>query len=85
MRRGISLRTAGVPAERPRGFGAQPRLDKMPSHFFAMLLFAGFVSLIFAVLTKDKPADQAKLGGMLFAGFVATAVVFGWIFFPFPL
>jgi hypothetical protein len=57
----------------------------MTSHFFAMLLFAGFVSLTFAVLMKDEPADQGRLGGMLFAGFVATAVVFGWIFFPFPL
>ena len=52
----------------------------MQSHFFSMLLFAGFVSLIFAV-----PADQVQLGGILFASFVATAVVLGWIFFPFPL
>ena len=50
-----------------------------------MLLFAGFVSLIFAVLTKDEPADQVKLGGILFASFVTTALVLGWIFFPFPL
>ena len=57
----------------------------MESHFFSMLLFAGFVSLIFAVLMHDAPADQLKLGGMLFASFVATAVVLGWVFFPFPL
>ena len=57
----------------------------MQSHFFLMLLFAVFVSLIFAVLMKDEPADQLKLGGMIFASFVATAVVFGWIVFPFPL
>ena len=57
----------------------------MQSHFFSMLLFAGFVSLIFAVLMKDEPADQVQLGGILFASFVAIAVVLGWIFFPFPL
>ena len=57
----------------------------MQSHFFSMLLFAGFVSLIFAVLMKDELADQVQLGGILFASFVATAVVLGWIFFPFPL
>ena len=57
----------------------------MQSHFFLMLLFAGFVSLIFAVLMRDEPADQLKLGGVLFASFVATAVVLGWIFLPFPL
>ena len=57
----------------------------MPSHFFSLLLFAGSVSLIFAVLMHDDPLDQAKLGGVLFASFVATAVVLGWILFPFPL
>ena len=67
------------------GFGAQPRLETMQSHLSLMLLFAGFVSLIFAVLTKDEPADQVKLGGILFASFVTTALVLGWIFFPFPL
>ena len=57
----------------------------MHSHFVLMLLFAGFVSLIFAVLMHDEPAAQLKLGGTLFASFVAAAVVLGWIFFPFPL
>ena len=57
----------------------------MQSHLSLMLLFAGFVSLIFAVLMKDEPADQAKLGGILFASFVATALVLGWVLFPFPL
>ena len=57
----------------------------MQSHLFSMLLFAGFVSLIFAVLMKDELADQVRLGGILFASFVATAVVLGWILFPFPL
>ena len=65
--------------------GAWPRLQMMQSHFFSMLLFAGFVSLIFAVLMKDELADQVRLGGILFASFVATAVVLGWIMFPFPL
>ena len=54
-------------------------------HLFSLLLFAGFVSLIFAVLMKDEPVDQMKLGGILFASFVATAVVLGWILLPFPL
>ncbi|MDP6581118.1 MAG: hypothetical protein QF681_10720 [Vicinamibacterales bacterium] len=57
----------------------------MQSHFFLLLVFAGFVSLIFAVLTKDEPVEQVKLGGILFGSFVASAVVLAWIFFPFPL
>ena len=57
----------------------------MQSHFLLMLLFAGCVSLVFAVLMKDEPSEQLKLGGILFGSFVATAVVLGWIFYPFPL
>ena len=57
----------------------------MSSHFFVMLVFAALVSLVFAVLLKDEPAEQVRLGGLLFGAFVATGVVLGWILFPFPL
>jgi len=57
----------------------------MQSHFLLLALFAFFVSLVFAVLTKDDPREQARFGGLMFAGFVASAVVFGWLMFPFPL
>ena len=57
----------------------------MSSHFFVMLVFAALVSLVFAVLLKDEPAEQARLGGLLFGAFVATGVVLGWILFPFPV
>tara|TARA_B100000949_G_C14049530_1_gene352970 strand:+ start:107 stop:259 length:153 start_codon:yes stop_codon:yes gene_type:complete len=50
-----------------------------------MTLFAGFVSLIFAVLMRDEPRAQVRLGGSIFAGFVAAAVVFSWFMYPFPL
>ena len=50
-----------------------------------MVLFAFFVSLVFAVLLKDDPRDQLKTGAMMFAGFVASAYVLGWLMFPFPL
>ena len=57
----------------------------MESHFFSMLLFAGFVSLVFSVLMKDEPGDQLRLGVTLFVSFVGVAVALGWIFFPLPL
>ena len=57
----------------------------MASHFILMTSFAGFVSLVFAVLMQDEPADQLRLGGVIFAGFVLAAVVFGWLMYPFPL
>jgi len=57
----------------------------MASHFALMVIFAFFVSLVFALLAKDELAEQAKFGGLMFAGFVAAAVVLGWLMFPFPL
>lgn len=57
----------------------------MTSHFGLMLLFAFFVSLIFATIAKDKPADQAKLGAQMFATFIGAAVVLGWVMRLFPL
>ncbi len=57
----------------------------MQSHILLLTIFAFFVSLVFAVLTKDEPREQLRFGGLLFAGFLATAIVLGWLMFPFPL
>lgn len=57
----------------------------MHSHFLLLLLFAFFVSLVFALIAKDDRADQLRFGGMLFAGFIVSAIVLGWLMFPFPL
>ena len=55
------------------------------SHVFLLALFALFVSLVFAVIAKDDPREQIRLGGLMFAGFVASALVIGWLMYPFPL
>ena len=57
----------------------------MTSHFFLIVLFSFFVSLVFGVLLRDEPRQQLRTGGMMFAGFVATALVLGWLMYPFPL
>ena len=57
----------------------------MRSHFMLLALFALFVSLVFAVIAKDTPREQLRFGGLMFAGFLASAVVLGWLMFPFPL
>ena len=57
----------------------------MPSHFWLMALFAFFVSLVFAVLMRDDPRQQLRTGALMFAGFVVTAYVLGWVMYPFPL
>jgi len=54
------------------------------SHLVLLVLFAFFVSLVFAVLTKDDVREQVRFGAMLFGGFLAAAVVLGWLMFPIP-
>ena len=56
----------------------------MRSHFVLLTLYAFFVSLVFALLAKDDVKEQARFGGMMFAGFIVTAVVLGWLMYPFP-
>ena len=57
----------------------------MQSHLLLMAIFAFFVSLVFAVIAKDDVADQLRFGGMMFGGFLASAVELGWLMYPFPL
>ena len=57
----------------------------MTSHLGLMILFAFFVSLVFAVIAKDHPADQAKAGAKMFGSFIAAAIVLGWVMRIFPL
>ena len=57
----------------------------MHSHFLLLAMFAFFVSLVFAVIAKDEPRDQLRFGGLMFGGFLASAVALGWLMYPFPL
>jgi hypothetical protein len=56
----------------------------MRSHLLLLVIFAFFVSLEFAVLSKDTVREQLRLGGVMFAGFVVSALVLGWLMFPIP-
>ncbi|MGB7219731.1 MAG: hypothetical protein WBD07_13110 [Vicinamibacterales bacterium] len=55
------------------------------SHLLLLATFAFFVSLVFAVLAKDEIREQLRFGGLMFAGFLVSALVFGWLMYPFPL
>ena len=57
----------------------------MTSHFLMMVLFSFFVSLVFGVLLRDDPREQFRTGGLMFGGFVAAALVLGWLLYPLPL
>ena len=56
----------------------------MHSHLLLLVLFAFFVSLVFALIGRDSVTEQVRFGAMMFGGFVAAAVVFGWLMYPFP-
>ena len=56
----------------------------MTSHTGLMIVFAAFVSIIFAVLMRDEPAEQLRLGARLFAGFVGGGILVGWLLYPLP-
>ncbi len=56
----------------------------MSTHLGAMVVFALFVSVVFAALMRDTPADQLRLGLRLFAGLVGGGVLVGWLLYPLP-
>ena len=57
----------------------------MTSHFGLMLVFAFFVSVVFATITKDTPREQVTLGAKMFGMFIGAAILIGWALRIFPL
>jgi len=57
----------------------------MTSHIGLLIVFAFFVSLVFAVIAKDRPGDQLKAGAKMFGSFIAAAFVLGWVMRILPL
>jgi hypothetical protein len=55
------------------------------SHFLLLILFSFFVSVVFGVLLRDEPREQVRTGGLMFGGFIAAALVLGWLMYPLPL
>ena len=57
---------------------------QVTSHLGLMVIFSLFVSVVFAVLTRDDPRDQMKFGARLFGGFVGAGILMGWLLYPLP-
>jgi hypothetical protein len=55
------------------------------SHLLLMVVFALFVSVVFATLMRDDPRDQVRFGLRLFAGFIGAGILLGWLMYPLPL
>jgi heme A synthase len=57
----------------------------LTSHLGLLILFAFFVSLVFAALMRDDAREQMRFGLRLFGGFVGAGVLLGWLLYPLPL
>ena len=57
----------------------------MTSHFGLMIVFACFVSIVFATIAKDTPREQLRLGAKMVVMFIGAAIVLGWVLRLFPL
>jgi hypothetical protein len=55
------------------------------THLGLMILFALFVSVVFATLMRDEPREQLLFAAKLFGGFVVGGMAIGWLLYPLPL
>lgn len=53
----------------------------MTSHLGVLLLFAGCVAVVFALLVREDGNDQLVLGAKIFGGLVGGALVVGWVMY----
>lgn len=52
-----------------------------PSHFTAVLLFALFASVVFAITQRDTPRRMIRYGAVSFGLFTGSAIVLSWLMF----
>lgn len=56
----------------------------MTSHLAALFVFSTLVAVVFAFLQRDDPPTRVRFGLKVFAGFLLSTFVIGWLMFPFP-
>jgi hypothetical protein len=52
-----------------------------PSHYTAVLLFALFASVVFAITQRDTPRRMVRYGAFSFALFAGSAIVLSWLMY----
>ncbi len=52
-----------------------------PSHFTAVILFAGFSSIIFGITQRTTPKAMVRYGIYCFVLFVGAVIVASWIMY----
>jgi ABC-type sugar transport system permease subunit len=54
------------------------------SHLLALVVFSTLVSVVFAMLLREDRKARVGFALMTFGAFVLSAVVVGWLMYPFP-
>jgi hypothetical protein len=54
------------------------------SHLVSLFVFSSLVSLVFAFLQRDDDKARLQFGLKIFAGFMLSTLVIGWLMYPFP-
>jgi hypothetical protein len=55
----------------------------LQSHLLSMILYALLVSIVLALIRRDKKKAQVKYGVTLFLIMVVGAIAFGWFMYLF--
>lgn len=53
------------------------------THVLAMVLFAFFVGVVFAVVTKEYLHEQVRYGAKVFLAFILIGLGLAWLMYPF--
>jgi len=56
----------------------------MASHLLALVVFSVLASVVFATLLRDDRKSRVRFALMTVGAFVLSAVVVGWLMYPFP-
>lgn len=56
----------------------------MASHLLNLAVFSGLVSAVFAMLQRDEKKARLRYGLLVFGAFMLSALVVGWLMYPFP-
>lgn len=56
----------------------------MASHLVALIVFSVLASVVFATLLRDDRKSRVRFALMTVGAFVLSAVVVGWLMYPFP-
>jgi heme/copper-type cytochrome/quinol oxidase subunit 4 len=51
------------------------------THFPALVLFSFLTAVVFGVVTKNSPREQAIYGAKVFGAFVGIALLLGWFMY----